>query len=82
MCSKILRFGYHEHYAKADATNRQRLEQEMGDVLFAVELMIDAGDVSKTDVKEARKAKREKAKLFLKHQDEHLYRGKHGNSES
>ena len=49
---KILRFGFENYHLTAKYVNREHLEMELGHVLWAVDLMKEKGDVSKTQIKE------------------------------
>jgi len=58
--SKIHRFGFDIHNAK------ENLEHEIGDVLCMIDLLVENCIVSDSNINEARKAKREKLKLWSK----------------
>ena len=80
MAMKTLRFGFDETYPgqftdlsieenrRKFLTNNERLEQEIGDVLGIVQLMIEAGDVSEVNIDEARALKMGKMKTYTKRQ--------------
>lgn len=60
--SKIFRFGYDsEHDGK---TNKERLEEEVGDLLAMIDIMVEKCIVSDSAVNEARKEKRNKLKVW------------------
>lgn len=62
--SKIFRFGLHNHwYGKI---NKNRLEEEIGDLLCMVELLINEGILDSNNVSAATIEKREKLKLWSK----------------
>jgi NTP pyrophosphatase (non-canonical NTP hydrolase) len=69
---KILRHGYESvNPTLAPAcqfTNREELEHELGDVLFAVSMLSDALDVSHTRIAEFALGKAQKIKPYLHHQ--------------
>jgi len=65
---KVLRFGWHEFYTKVDATNKARLESELGDVLAMISLLIEKGDIGAPELLKARELKYEKLKRYTKHQ--------------
>jgi NTP pyrophosphatase (non-canonical NTP hydrolase) len=56
--SKIFRFGIDSHYN--GRTNIERLEEETGDLLAMIDIMIQKGLVSDSNVNAARKAKKQK----------------------
>lgn len=67
---KVLRHGY-ESVNPLDpvATTRQRLVQELGDVLVAIDFLVDNGDVSADDLEDRRRVKHHKVWAWLHHQD-------------
>ena len=62
--SKIFRFGYRDAWPKEGPNNRARLEEEVGDLLCMVDLMIESKILSDSNVNAARYAKREKLKTW------------------
>ena len=60
--SKIFRFGFEGSYN--GHTNKERLEEETGDLLAMLDIMIEKGIISDSKVNEARKAKKEKLKIW------------------
>jgi len=62
--SKIFRFGFDSEHPVTNKPNRQSLEEEVGDLLAMVDIMIEKCIISDTNVNEARKAKREKLKIW------------------
>jgi NTP pyrophosphatase (non-canonical NTP hydrolase) len=69
---KILRHGYESHnpdVPKAGWSNRHDLEKELGDVLFAVEMLWVSLDVSGHAVHQRKIAKSDKIKPYLHHQE-------------
>lgn len=67
---KVLRHGY-ESVNPLDpvATSRQRLVQELGDVLVAIDFLVDYGDVKQEDLEDRRRVKHRKVWDWLHHQD-------------
>jgi NTP pyrophosphatase (non-canonical NTP hydrolase) len=64
---KILRHGYESHHPNGGPTNREALEREMGDVLFALDMLTTATDLDRDGVEMARGRKREAIKPYLHH---------------
>ena len=62
--SKVFRFGIDNHKPGQDKTNKQHLEEEVGDLLAMVDIMVEKCIISDTQVNIARKAKREKLKTW------------------
>jgi NTP pyrophosphatase (non-canonical NTP hydrolase) len=60
--SKIFRFGYDDEYD--GATNRQRLEEEIGDLLAMVDILVENSVISDGNLNEARKNKKIKLKTW------------------
>lgn len=65
---KVLRFGYDEVYPKERKTNRTRLEEEIGDVMGMVGLMIHQNDLSLRSIRRAEKAKLAKLVRYTRSQ--------------
>jgi|ERR1700733_6552830 len=67
---KILRHGYNSWNPEVvgNNTNVSDLEKELGDVLFAIQMLQDAGDVSTTNINARMWEKAEKIKPYLHHQ--------------
>lgn len=63
--SKIFRFGLDEAYT--DRTNRQRLEEEIGDLLCMVDLLEEFKIIDINLVQEAKTAKRIKLERWTTH---------------
>ncbi len=63
---KVLRFGFDEVYPKTETDNRSRLEEELGDVVAMIEVMVRAGDLSENNIEAARENKFEKLKRFMR----------------
>lgn len=65
---KVIRRGYdRKHPRKPGPTNRGHLEDEIGNVLNAIEMMVEAGDVRSKKIKASLESKRERVKKFLYH---------------
>jgi NTP pyrophosphatase (non-canonical NTP hydrolase) len=62
--SKCFRFGFNEKHPSEEFTNRQRLEEEVGDLLCMVNLMIDNKIIDKLSVDFAIDAKSEKIRKW------------------
>ena len=62
--SKIFRFGFSSFHPVTMKTNQQSLEEEVGDLLAMIDIMVEKCIVSDTNVNAARKAKREKLKKW------------------
>lgn len=66
LTTKILRFGYREVYPATRTTNRARLQEELGDVLAMVEIMVREGDLDVLEIEAAREAKKQKLRHFTR----------------
>lgn len=68
---KINRHGYESHnpYDPDKTTNRENLERECGDVLYAIHSLYLAGDIREDMVLGYCELKRKKIKQWLHHQD-------------
>jgi NTP pyrophosphatase (non-canonical NTP hydrolase) len=62
--SKIFRFGFDSKNPYTNKTNQQSLEEEVGDLLAMVDIMVEKCIISDSNVNAARKAKREKLKIW------------------
>jgi len=60
--SKIFRFGIDSEYK--GTSNKDRLEEEVGDLLCMIDIMIEKCIISDSNVNAARKDKREKLKTW------------------
>lgn len=60
MVSKVCRFGIDGEHLKDGGTNRERLAEEMGDLLCMIRLAIEYGIVDEDSVLDAREAKETK----------------------
>ena len=64
--SKVSRFGIDNYKPGKPLTNREHLEEELGDVLAMVDIMLEQGIVNISKLEEAKRAKIEKLKKKLK----------------
>jgi len=62
--SKIFRFGFDSVHPVSKKSNQESLEEEVGDLLCMVDILIEKCIVSDEKVNAARKAKREKLKIW------------------
>lgn len=70
---KILRHGYNsvnpDLPPPAGGTNRCNLERELGDVLVAIDFLIEADDVNEHFIEDRKRVKHHKVWNWLHHQD-------------
>ncbi len=64
--SKVKRFGIDSEIGVFDETNRDRLEQEIGDLLTMIDLLFVKGIISTENVLKAQERKIEKLKIWSK----------------
>jgi NTP pyrophosphatase (non-canonical NTP hydrolase) len=62
--SKISRFGLDNYKPGKNQTNRQHLEEELGDLYAMIEILQEMDVVSWTNIEHAAKAKKEKLKIW------------------
>ena len=62
--SKVFRFGIDNYKPGQSKTNKQHLEEEVGDLLAMIDIMVEKCIISDSAVNEARKAKRNKLKQW------------------
>ena len=63
--SKVFRFGLNERWPEPiDPTNKERLEEEVGDLLCMIDVMVENGIISDEKLNKARTSKREKLKTW------------------
>jgi NTP pyrophosphatase (non-canonical NTP hydrolase) len=62
--SKCFRFGFNEKHPSEDFTNRQRLEEEVGDLLCMIDLMVEKNIISDIIINAACSKKTEKLKKW------------------
>lgn len=67
---KILRHGLDSYHPDSGAVNRNLLEKELGDVLAAIDLIVEARDIDAGQVDGHRQAKHVKVRRYLHHQPE------------
>ena len=65
---KILRHGYESTHPDGGATNRELLEEELGDLRHAQDRMTLAKDVNVRAIEEAKQEKAERITAYLHHQ--------------
>jgi NTP pyrophosphatase (non-canonical NTP hydrolase) len=64
--SKISRFGIDNFKPGKPKTNREHLEEELGDMLAMIDIMLEQGVVSQSNLEVAKQAKKEKLKIWSK----------------
>jgi NTP pyrophosphatase (non-canonical NTP hydrolase) len=63
--SKVFRFGLNERWPEPiNPTNKERLEEEVGDLLCMIDIMVEKCIVSDSNINAARIAKKEKLKIW------------------
>ena len=67
---KILRHGLHSTHPGSGLRNQTLLEMELGDVLYAIDLLQLSGDVSSAGMDSGKEAKRLRVQQYLYHQRE------------
>lgn len=67
---KILRHGYESFnpFFREGGTNRDLLAKEVADALVIIDMLIDAGDISESDLEDRKRVKRHKIVDYLHHQ--------------
>ena len=61
--SKVFRFGLNERWPEPiDPTNKERLEEEAGDLLCMIDIMVENGIISDEKLNKAKNNKRQKLK--------------------
>src|ERR1035437_838127 len=66
---KVLRHGYHSHNPVTGLHNNEALEAELGDLLFALELLTESGDLDPPRITAARLNKSTRIYQYLHHQE-------------
>lgn len=66
--SKIKRFGFNQGFPGKDRTNKEDLEKELGDLICAVNRMIDAGDIDRNKIERYAELKKISAIPYLFYQ--------------
>lgn len=69
---KILRHGFDEYHPNGGPTNRESLERELGDVGYAIRLLVAGNDLTATHIHKWEKLKAERVARYLHHQPELL----------
>ena len=62
--SKIFRFGFSSYHPATKRNNKEHLEEEIGDLLAMVEILVEKCIISDSAVNQARLNKREKLKKW------------------
>ena len=62
--SKIFRFGFDSKHPVTGKSNKESLEEETGDLLAMIDILVEKCIISDSAVNHARKAKREKLKRW------------------
>jgi len=63
--SKVFRFGFDSRYPNSDSqTNKEKLEEEIGDLLAMVDVLTEKCIISDGNINSARKMKRQKLALW------------------
>lgn len=62
--SKIFRFGFDSVHPVTNKSNMQSLEEEVGDLLAMIDIMVERCIVSDDKINQARQAKKEKLKIW------------------
>ena len=60
--SKIFRFGWESKHPKTGVNNKEHLEEEIGDLLCMIDILVEKCIISDNEINIARQAKREKLK--------------------
>ena len=64
--SKVRRFGWENHHPDRELTNRQELEEELGDLLAMIELLVFRNMVNRFELDKAKHAKIAKLKRYTR----------------
>jgi NTP pyrophosphatase (non-canonical NTP hydrolase) len=65
--SKVFRFGFDDCWPRGEdwvPTNKERLEEEVGDLLCMIDIMVEHGIISDEKLNKARTSKRQKLKTW------------------
>ena len=62
--SKIFRFGFDSVHPVTNKSNMESLEEEVGDLLAMIDIMVERCIVSDSNINAARQAKKEKLKVW------------------
>ena len=62
--SKIFRFGFDSVHPVTKRSNMENLEEEIGDLLAMIDIMVEKCIISDSNINAARQAKKEKLKIW------------------
>jgi len=62
--SKVFRFGFDNHKPGHGKSNKESLEEEVGDLLAMIDILVEKCIISDSAINDARKAKRNKLKQW------------------
>lgn len=62
--SKVFRFGFESKHPVTNKTNRESLEEELGDLLAMIDILVQKCIVSDSNINLARHKKKEKLKVW------------------
>lgn len=62
--SKVFRFGFDSQWPIGTPPNRERLAEEVGDLLAMIDILVESGVISDSLVNQSRKNKRNKLKTW------------------
>ncbi len=65
---KILRHGYESYHPDGGLSNRRQLEKEIGDVIFAIDMLINGDDVNSNIIELQAMIKKNSVEKYLHHQ--------------
>jgi NTP pyrophosphatase (non-canonical NTP hydrolase) len=64
--SKVIRFGWENHHPERTKTNREELEEELGDLLAMYDILLQTREIDPANVSQARANKYNKLKQYSK----------------
>lgn len=64
--SKVFRFGLDTQWPEGAPSNKLKLEEEIGDLLAMIDILVENGTISDSHVNQSRKNKRNKLSLWSK----------------
>ena len=62
--SKVFRFGFDSQWPKGSTPNREKLAEEIGDLLAMVDILVESGVISDSLVNQSKSNKRNKLKTW------------------
>ena len=62
--SKVFRFGMDAQWPEGSPTNKEKLEEEVGDLLAMIDILIEHGTLTNSHVQQAKASKRIKLKTW------------------